>query len=475
MKKLFYRFASSRSFTRLFSILTVAVVAFAALELLAVQPALAGKVCCTGTKDSAGQFNDCLCDATIPSTCDLTHLGKKYPIGPVKTNGTLIGLLDKTCSNTAFYGSFSQISSKITCMNVDLWGNTTLTPTSFNQNGLLFCEVTESSHDDIGFCQFDLTYQRPGLSTCVNNNGTSTASWNGFCGDVNNGQNGLSVTGTLKCGANVQLIGAPIQPPPNPDPSKFDCANTPGGCDCANSPQGCGLPVFCDNNPDCILNLGIDGQQGQCSTLFPPVDGLLVGQVLAYSVTTQGQNCNPDSQVLAFGLLDTTRYCTSGLFGQAPGFPVDCTPQGQEPLTGLGSAQSALQFDFNIATPTKLNLNCGPNNNDTWNFTIKANVQLTNLNSIVVPSLAVEGIADQVTCDPVNTTVVPNTRTCHVNACQQNPSLTDIGPVACANRRADGSVDITVTGELGDPNGNPIQNPISIFGEQNKKTTGNCL
>jgi hypothetical protein len=365
-------------------------------------------------------------------------------------------------------------------VNVDAWGNTTLTPTSFNQNGLLFCEVTNSAHDDIGFCQFDLTYQKSNLRTCVNNNnGTSTASWNGFCGDVNNGQNGLSVTGTLKCGAIAQTIGAAfIQPPPNP--ITFACASTTGGCDCATSPLGCGLPAFCDENSDCILNLGIAEQQGQCSTLFPAVSGLLAGQVLAFSQTTQnttqGPNCGPDDQVLAFSSLDATRYCTSGLFGQDPGFPVDCTPVGQPALTGLGSAESALQFDLNIPTPTKLNLTCGPNNNDTWNFTIRANQQVPDLNRIVVSSLEVEGVGgSQVTCDPVNTAVVPNTRLCHVSACNQDPTKTDIGPVACASRRADGSVDITVTGELGDSTGTATIPPgPSIFGEQNKKTTGTC-
>ncbi len=488
MKRSSFRFVTSRSFTRPLSIVAVAVVAFAALELLAVQPALAmGNVCCSDTT-----LTDCKCDGSVIPACDstmnnklsqVTGTYKNYRTGPVKTNNTLTGLTNKTCSNTASFGSASQISSQIKCVNVDTWGNTTLTPTSFNQNGLLFCEVTDSSHNDIGFCQFDLTYQQPNLMTCVNNNdGSSTASWNGFCKDVNNGQNGLAVTGTLKCGANVQLIGALIKPPPNP--STFDCATSAGGCDCATSPKnspsapdGCGLPVFCDGNSDCILNFGIDGQQGQCSTLFPAGTGdlqglLLEGQVLGYSQTTQGPNCNPDTQLLAFGLLDTTRYCTSGLFGQAPGFPVDCTPQGQEPLTGLGNAQSTLQFDLDIPTPTKLNLNCGPNNNDTWSLTIKANESLTNLNSIVVPSLAVEKVAGQMSCDPVNTTVSPNTRICHVNAC--NPNGPDIGPVACANRRADGSVDITVTGELGDKVGNPILNPIQIFGEQNKKTTGQC-
>src|SRR5262245_24686222 len=108
MKERVYRVASSRSFTRFLSLVAVAVVAFAALELLAVQPALAGKVCCTGTKNSAGAFNDCLCDGSVPATCDLTNklskvFGgyKNYTTGPVKTNGTLVGTLDKICNNTA--------------------------------------------------------------------------------------------------------------------------------------------------------------------------------------------------------------------------------------------------------------------------------------------------------------------------------------------------------------------------------------
>jgi hypothetical protein len=455
--------------------LAVAVVAFAALELLAVRPALAGKVCCSDTT-----LSDCKCDGAVLPTCDstmnnlksvLTGTFKNYRTGPVKTNNTLTGTLDKICSNLASYGSASQISSDIKCVNVDTPGSTTLTPTSFNQNGLLFCEVTNSSHNDVGFCQFDITYQKTDLSTCVNNgDGSSTASWKGFCQDVNNGQNGLAVTGTLKCGANVQTIGAGILPVPNTQ--GFECSTTVGGCNCANSPNGCGPPVFCDGNSDCILNLGIAEQQGQCSTLFPASNGLLVGQVLAFSQTTQGSTCNPDTQVLAFGSTEATRYCSSGHFGQAPGFPVDCTPQGQEPFTGLGLAQSTLQFDLNIPTPTKLNGNCGPSNNDTWNMTIKANESLTDLNKIVVTSLAVEGVVGQVTCDPVNTTAVPNTRTCHVHAC--NPTGPDIGPIACANRRPDGSADITVTGELGDSNGDPIDNPIAIFGEQNKKMSG-CL
>jgi hypothetical protein len=59
MKKLFYQLSSSRSFTKLFSILPLAVLAFAALELFFVQQALAaGNLCCkigtTGCPNTTG-------------------------------------------------------------------------------------------------------------------------------------------------------------------------------------------------------------------------------------------------------------------------------------------------------------------------------------------------------------------------------------------------------------------------------------
>jgi hypothetical protein len=68
--------ASSRSFTRFLSIVAVAVVAFAALELLFVQQVLAGTKCCIGTS--------CYCDSTaaicnsgytIAGTCTTTRTG----------------------------------------------------------------------------------------------------------------------------------------------------------------------------------------------------------------------------------------------------------------------------------------------------------------------------------------------------------------------------------------------------------------
>jgi hypothetical protein len=242
------------------------------------------------------------------------------------------------------------------------------------------------------------------------------------------------------------------------------------------SPNGCGLPVFCDGHQDCILNLGIDGvSPGQCANVFPAgteldpeVPGLLAGQVLAFSQTMQGPNCEADNQVLAYGSLETNRYCSSGLFADAPGLPVDCTPNEGPPLTGLGFSQSAVPFDVKFS-PTTLNISCGTNNNDTWHFTITANQNLTDLTRIVPSSLVVEGVSGQVTCDTVTSTATK--RTCHINACQPTPGLPDLGTVVC-NTNPKGSADLTVTGLL--DSSNP-EIGIPIFGEDlGHKTTGQC-
>ncbi|MET0502340.1 MAG: hypothetical protein ABW172_12530, partial [Candidatus Binatia bacterium] len=271
MKKLFYALSNSPSwFIGLLLKLTVAVVAFAALELLFVQPALAGIVCCTNSTKS-----DCLCDSS--TSCNITRNGKFY--------GYRDGL--RTCWNLSSYGSASQIKSTITCENANGTGTTTLDPTSFTQNALLKCEVTDSLHDDVGLCQFDLQYSRsnPDLKTCTPAGGNSIATWQASCSEATGGNPQLTVEGTLKCPAT-------LQPPPNGSA----CAS---GTEFGDSPNGCGLPVFCDGHQDCILNLGIDGvSPGQCATVFPvgteldpQVPGLLAGQVLAFSQTMQGPNC----------------------------------------------------------------------------------------------------------------------------------------------------------------------------------------
>jgi hypothetical protein len=423
MKAQFHRVASSRSFTRSLSIVAVAVVAFAALELFAAQPVLAGIVCCTSSSQS-----DCLCDPSL--TCSITSGGKFY--------GTQV--LGKTCWNTSLRGSASTIKSTIECKHVDTpsgiesesAGTTILDSTSLKRSGFLECtvtSVTNPSENDTAFCKLDLSYSRPaGLTTCTNhtNDGTSTLTYGAFCQDAVSGSsaNRLSVTGTLKCGPEF-----------NPGQPRAE---------------------FCVNDA-CTLNLGIAGaSSGACSTtLFPPD-----GKVLSFSQTVDGPNCGTGSEVIAFSELDA-EYCNGGTFDNAPVACISGTGKTQQLLTGIETSDTGVQFDVAFS-PTTLNLNCGPNNNDTWNFTISANQHLTDLTRIVPASLAVEGVPGQVTCDDVTPTAT--TRTCHVKACQPG-SGTDIGPVACANSLTGTTADLTVTGSL--------DNGTLIIGEdKGHKTTG---
>jgi hypothetical protein len=429
MKKLLSRLPINRSLTRPLSTVAVAVVAFAAMQLLAAQPAFAGIVCCT---NSSG--GDCLCDSS--TACNITKNGKFY--------GTRVGT--RLCWNYSKLGASSTITSTIVCDpldNVNAPGNITVDPldlTSFSQNALLACEVTDSvpARNDTGVCQLELSYTRSdGLAQCTNNPGnpgpnddTSTLTYAGFCTDVGSGAPGsrLQVAGKLQCGEDF-------------------------------NPGAGNLPLFCDGNPDCVLNLGIADTQGKCDDLFPAVTGLGAGQVLGFSQTVEGLNCGTDGtdrQVINI-VGPATQYCTGGTFNEAA---VDCTP-GTVLRAGGATAESAVQFDVTFS-PTTLNVTCGPNNNDTWHFTILGNQHL-DVARINPLSLKVEGEGG-VFCDTAN--VAQNTLTCHIKGCQKDPNLKDLGPVIKANRNPDGTVDLTVTGSLA--------SGTAIFGEDiNHKTSGN--
>jgi hypothetical protein len=438
MKARIHRVAGSRSFIRSLSIVAVAVVAFAAVELLHVQPAHAGIVCCTNTL-----FNDCLCDSSL--TCSITRNGKFY--------GRQV--LGKTCWNYSSYGSASQIKSTIVCEAVNgigtkeftqsaLLGTTVLDLTSFSQSALLSCEVRESSDPshidpDPHLCQLDISYSRTGLlAECTNHGGnpaTSTLSYSAFCGDVSNKKNPLSVSGTLQCGDTL-----------NPDDR----------------------PNWCGNNPDCVLNLGIADQQGKCDDLFPADAGrgLAEGQVLSFSQTVEGSFCDMESQVLTVNNAET-RYCTGGTFD---GAPVDCVStvgqgrtQQQVLLSGPGgTTQSAVSFDVDFS-PETLNATCNPNNNDLWRFLILGNQHL-DVARIDVSSLKVEGQgAGSVTCGAVSN----NNLSCAVKACP------DVAAAVKAHTNGSGTADVTVTGRIcEDLNDCPPGSGTAIIGEQTISISG---
>ena len=418
MKSIFSCKASRRLLAKGLSIVAVAVLAFAALELVIVQPALAGIACCTNSAKT-----DCLCDPY--SQCNVLKNGKLYSFQVV----------GKTCWNTSICGDISTIRSTITCESIS--EETFLDPTSLQRTGLLNCSVTQSDHNGSGVCQLNLSYSRPaGLTQCTNNgNGTSTLTYSGFSSQVTGGsaQNRLTVTGTLQCGTSLNSV----------------------------------LPAFCQGDENCALNLGIADVGGLSSQLFPadPDADLVDGQVLSFSQTVAGSNCGAESPVVELGQLHT-RYCNGGTFN---GAAVDCTfgtGKNLKLLAGGGTAEPAILFDVAFS-PTTLNLTCGPNNNDTWHFTIQGNGHLDlvagvtdPLRSIDPSTLAVEGVAGlNVTCDPVNT--ANNSQTCHVRACQANGP--DLGPIVKANRNPDGTADLTVTGAL--------NNGTRIFGEDLRHNT----
>jgi hypothetical protein len=231
--------------------------------------------------------------------------------------------------------------------------------------------------------------------------------------------------------------------------------------------NGNNLPTVCGENTACTLNLGIAGQGGACSTLFPfvdnppPVADLAAGQVLLLPQTFANPSCaDPPTNV---GELQT-RYCSGASFN---GTPVDCTfgtGKSQQHATIVGTSDNALPFDVNFLPPdgpNTHNVTCNPQSNDIWDFTIFGNAQL---NVTLIAQLQIEGVATStllpqpsgpITCDPA----VNNNLKCHVKACP------DIGNALDAARNPDATVDITVTGEL-------VSGTL-IIGEQHIAISGN--
>jgi hypothetical protein len=428
MKMLLYRLPSSRSLTKLFSILSFAVVAFAALELLFVQQALAGVWCCQSSTASTAK---CVCDASL--ACPTTFPRNTF----------------KSCGVAGAMSNSGTINSTISCTGVS--GSNFWDSTSVGQDAILDCTVADSadqSHNGRAFCKLNLLYSRPAglLTQCTpvgtQNPGAFTRSHVAFCDQVSGGnaQNRLTVTGTLQCNhAEVQAMNSS-------DPDVTLDSND--------------LPTVCGGNTACGLNVGIAGQGGCSSTLFP-FDNLnfspplAEGQVLRLTQTFNNSSCtDPPTDVSE---LDT-RYCTGASFN---GAPVDCTfgtGKTQEEATVIGTADNVLPFDVDFKPPQTLNLSCtgGTQSNDIWDFKIFGNQHL-NVTLINVGSLKIEGVSPNppITCSLNGT----NNLLCEVKACPT------VAPAVLAARDpVTLFVDITVTGTLN--SGTPI------IGQQHIKTSG---
>jgi hypothetical protein len=391
MKKRLYRAGSSRSFTRSLSIVAVAVVAFAALELLAVQQALAGVWCCNST--------NCTCDASLACPTNFsTNTGK-------------------LCYTTGAVILRSALKSTINCTNI-VPGSSTFDPTSFERNEILFCKVTESEHNGEGFCKFNVLYTRQDgltLPCVVNPDGTSTQEHAGFCSQVSDkGTKQLKVAGTLTCGTDL-----------NPEP-----------------PEGAGLPGFCLND-QCILRVGIQGEQGHCSDLVP---GDPTGRVLTFSQTfAESKSCTGQVSKVD-GPSDF--QCNGGTFD---GAEVDCF-DGNNKQGGTEFGPSIVQFDP-LFSPMTLNVSC--NNQDFWRFRMSSN-QSFEPGLVVATSLTVEGFSG-VTCDDtVSTKKGVTYRDCKISACSTTCTIPELCGdalnlgrfVAEQRNQVDLTIDLTVAGKL---------------------------
>jgi hypothetical protein len=227
-----------------------------------------------------------------------------------------------------------------------------------------------------------------------------------------------------------------------------------------------GIPNVCGGNIDCTLDLGIAGESGKCSDLFPagselnpPVADLAEGQVLRLSQTFDNSSCtNPPTNVSEL----QTRYCNGGSFN---GADVDCT-FGNEKATIVGITDNLIQFDVDFS-PEVLNVTC--NNSDVWRFRIFGNQSL-NPALIDVDLLRVEGFGGVSCANAVTSKVKGKTETyrdCQIEACPASgPQLGRF----VAEERENGQFVLSVTGELEAVP--PAGVGTGIFGEQLVTTSG---
>jgi hypothetical protein len=129
MKKLLYRLPSSRSFTRSLLIMTVAVVAFAALELLFVQLAVAGTKCCKGTS--------CYCDSVL-AICNSGYTKTTQTCTTTRTGGTSGG--------GSHYTAVLRFGDEV--LNIIVEGDDTELPEPENVCGPGFFDVRSNTAED---------------------------------------------------------------------------------------------------------------------------------------------------------------------------------------------------------------------------------------------------------------------------------------------------------------------------------------
>ena len=266
-----------------------------------------------------------------------------------------------------------------------------------------------------GDCQLNIAYSRAaGLTTSgatqcqANVDGSSTLTDVAYCG---NASRGLVVSGTLDCN------------PTN------------------NAPP----PSICKGNTPCIANLdGIsDVPNGKCGTALPASTEvpLAAGQVLSVSVTTNDSTCT--GQVIQAHSSIYTRFCDSGSFN--PAIPARCiygTGSNKQTASITGDTTVFLPVRIDIS-PETVNIACGGNkDNGDVRFTVygDANVDVTLIDQ---STLSLEGVGINQPCTITNADAdgVLDLE-CSVDSCP------DLGPTLEAQRNADKTVTVDLTGKL---------------------------
>ncbi len=412
MKEQLYRVARSRSFTRLLSIVAVAVVAFAALQLLFVPPALAGAACCTkdlpagcsGTACTDSTKKDCLCDPTL--ACNITRSGKSYTFK----------VLGKTCWNTSVIGDISTISSELKCDSVS--EETFNDLTVLERTGLRSCRVKEDGETDFGpaaLCHLDLAFRRnpdlevPGpLATCSG----STLNYAVSCEDVSVCDPEEDPEPGCNAIPLVVLTGAD---PENPATLKCDGEN--GG------PNG-----------TLVLGFPLDLTLAVCNAATE--DGVVLSFQQTYATGSACDAETADSSVTGFSTL-ITKYFNNGTFD-------DETPPGQAFVNAGTPAQMSIPIEFNFHSDINVKPCDGPKDMGKLTFTILGgqNLAVTQIDQGSLrfgtpPGLAPKSLKCNKPADQ-DGDGRPDL-TCHVNSC---PGVAQ----ALGN-------DPTITGSLKAPNG----------------------
>jgi hypothetical protein len=270
---------------------------------------------------------------------------------------------------------------------------------TFHQTGTATCKH-KPDNISLGACTFELTWTGVSLSSCTDNTFSATALCKNIIGEGYSPAS-ATVTGTIECGPKTMNLGI------------AGIANT-----------------YAEN----------------CTTVFPPDANLSAGQVLNFTITTEGPQCTG-----AFVAISDVkeRYCNSGEPSNYPG-AVDCTPGGSTRRTtnpDTTALTSVVPFDFDV----RQTVNVKPCNGD--NDKGNANIDILGSASFDVASATVLACGGSV--EPGDLAPLSDCKTQDVNhdgfpdlACKVDTCPVFQEALGALPRNDDGTVTATCTGQL---------------------------